>query len=75
LTKVSSFEEVSLQDDHKCGISPQKESAMIEAKTIFGKKWPKLPYFKENQIKIQTLIASCMPLGHNRVPNNLYFPL
>jgi hypothetical protein len=40
LTKVSSFEEVSPQDDHKCGISPQKESAMIEAKDIFGKNGP-----------------------------------
>jgi hypothetical protein len=40
LTRVSSFEEVSPQDDHKCGISPQKESAMIEAKNIFGKNGP-----------------------------------
>jgi hypothetical protein len=42
---------------------------MIEAKDIFGKI-----YARKEKVEIQT-IASCMSLGYNRVPNNLYFRL
>jgi hypothetical protein len=48
----------------------KRNSATIEAKDNFGKIDPR----KKKKVEIQT-IASCMSLGYNRVPNNLYFPL
>jgi hypothetical protein len=52
----------------------KKRSAMIKAKDIFGKNDPSChSSMKKNEI--QTIIASFMSLGYNRVPNNLYFPL
>jgi hypothetical protein len=55
LTKVSSLEEVSPQDDHKCRISPHKESAMIEAKDIFEKNGPSCHISRKNKIKFKPL--------------------
>jgi hypothetical protein len=56
--------------DHKCRISlPKKRKCYIQAKDIFGKIDP-----RKKKVEIQT-ITSCMSLGYNRVPNNLYFPL
>jgi hypothetical protein len=52
----------------------QKKSAMIEAKDIFEKNDPSCHISRKKQVEIQT-IASCMSLGYDSIPNNLYFPL
>jgi hypothetical protein len=75
LIKVPFFGRNFASSDHNCGISPQKKgSAMIKAKDVFGKNDPSC-HISMKKNEIQTIIASFMSLGYNRVPNNLYFPL
>jgi hypothetical protein len=52
----------------------KKGSAMIKPKDVFGKNEPSC-HISMKKNETQTIIASFMSLGYNRVPNNLYFPL
>jgi hypothetical protein len=47
---------------------------MIKPKDVFGKNEPSC-HISMKKNETQTIIASFMSLGYNRVPNNLYFPL
>jgi hypothetical protein len=47
---------------------------MIEARNIFG-KFDRSCHISMKKNEIQTITASFMSLGYNRVASNLHFPL